>query len=642
MKISSRLSRIVLALAALLSLVAPAVAQPALDKADVDIWLDGYLPQALRTGDIAGAVVVVVRDGRVLTKRSYGWADVATRRPIDPDATLFRVGSLSKLVTWTAVMQQVDAGRLDLDKDVNAYLDFRIPPYRGRPVTLRQLMTHTAGFEEAAKDTIVVGGPPIPLGAYLKRWMPARVYAPGSTPSYSNWGAALAGYIVERAAGMPFADYVGQRIFRPLGMAHSSFRQPLPPSLAAQLATGYLRASAPPPGFETIGPAPAGAVSATATDMAQFMLAHLDKGGVILSPRAAAQMHHSPLTHVDPRSLVPPLDRAELGFLEDNINGHEVIGHRGATQLFHTLLKLFVDDHVGIFVSLNSAGRDGAAEALLDRCLDDFADRYFPGTPVTTRVDPATAATHARMMAGYWQSSRGSQSSFLALASVLGQVRISVDAAGRLTIPSLTDAAGVPIVWTETAPFVWQNGHHRIAAQVAGGMVVRWAVDGLSATSVYDRVPPARSAAWIVPALCLSLGVIALTAAYWPAAWIVRRRYRASIALTGNALRAYRATRLLCFAVLAVLLGWIILLAAMLSNLALISARSDGWLRLLQIGGLLIFVGLVGAAGWNAALTWRDGRGWLRKAWSLLVLLAAVTTLYFAWIGGLLAQGVNY
>ena len=124
---------------------------PELTATDVDTWLDGMMPYALQTGDIAGAVVVVVKDGRVLTQRGFGYSDMKTLQPVDPERTLFRPGSTSKLFTWTAVMQQVQAGKLDLDRDINDYLDFKIPPAFGQPITLRHLMTHTAGFEEAVK-----------------------------------------------------------------------------------------------------------------------------------------------------------------------------------------------------------------------------------------------------------------------------------------------------------------------------------------------------------------------------------------------------------------------------------------------------------------------------------------------------------
>src|ERR1051325_1065228 len=150
---------------------------------DVNAWLDGFMPHALASSDMAGAVVVVVKDGQVLTQRGFGFSNVARRTPVDPAATLFRPGSISKLFTWTAVMQQVEQGRLDLDADVNRYLDFEIPPRDGQPITLRQIMTHTAGFEEQIKTLIGYDRAVVPSNEeQLKRWIPTRVYAPGTTP----------------------------------------------------------------------------------------------------------------------------------------------------------------------------------------------------------------------------------------------------------------------------------------------------------------------------------------------------------------------------------------------------------------------------------------------------------------------------
>ena len=170
------------------TIATPAMPAAALTKADLDAWLDGYLPYALHSGDIAGAVVSVVKDGQVLTLRGYGYADVRKRIPADPEKTLFRPGSVSKLVTWTAVMQLVEQHKLDLDRDVNDYLDFTIPPWHGQPVTLRQIMTHSAGFEDAVKNLLSFDTRHVtPIDAYLKAWIPARIFAPGSTPGYSNW-----------------------------------------------------------------------------------------------------------------------------------------------------------------------------------------------------------------------------------------------------------------------------------------------------------------------------------------------------------------------------------------------------------------------------------------------------------------------
>ena len=289
----------------------------ALDSTDVNDWLDGYMPLALTEGDIAGAVVVVVKDGQVLTARGFGVSDVATQAPVVPDKTLFRAGSVSKLFTWTAVMQQVEAGKIDLDADVNRYLDFTIPARDGKPVTMRNLMTHAAGFEEHAKHLLVADASDMtPLRDYLVSWVPDRIFPPGEVPAYSNYGASLAGYIVQRVSGEELASYIEHHILTPLGMTHASFRQPLPAALLPDMSHGYLTASEPAKPFEFVEPWPAGSLSVTGTDMARFMMAHLNDGtldtATILKPETAELMHRTAL------AATPPLPGMALGFYHED------------------------------------------------------------------------------------------------------------------------------------------------------------------------------------------------------------------------------------------------------------------------------------------------------------------------------------
>ena len=620
-----------------------------LDKGDVDAWLDGYMPYALRSADIPGAVVVVVKDWQVVTARGFGYADLAKRTPVDPDRTLFRPGSVSKLVTWTAAMQLVEQGKLDLDADVNRYLDFRIPPLNGQPVTLRRMMTHTGGFEEAAKGLIGFDARKNPsLEAYLKRWTPHLIFSPGSTPAYSNWATALTGYVIQRVSGESFDDYVDHHVFGPLGMKNASFRQPLPAAIAGQMATGY-----PQPGtakgFEYIAPAPAGALAASGTDMARFMIAHLQRGTLdgqqILRPETADMMHDSPLAKVDPYSLIPPLNRMELGFFETNINGREVIGHLGDTQAFHTSLHLFMKEGAGLYVSFNSPGKAAAVQGLRTAVFEDFADRYFPNVaPADGRVDARTAAEHARMMAGRWIASRRADSSFLsALYWLQGQAVVTVGPKGELVVPSVTNAAGRPRQWVEIAPFVWrdQYGHDLLAAKVIDGKVMRWSFSLAAPFEVFDRVPAHLSAGWIVPLLIAALLVLLLTALFWPTAYFVRRHFRAAAPVAGRALKAQRATRLMAALDVGLLLVWMVTAVSLLA-----ADGGDGstdWLLwLLQIAGVVIFFGAVLVSGWNLWLTWTDGRRWSRKLWSVLVFLSAVMVLYLAVVFRLVAMTVNY
>ena len=252
---------------------------PELTPTDLEAFLDGFVPYALKNGDIAGMTLAVVKDGQVLLKKGYGYADVKTKRPMDPDVTLIRPGSTSKLFTWTAVMQLVEQGKIDLDRDVNDYLDFKVTSSFSKPITMRNLMTHRGGFEEGLKSILLYDPKKaITTEQYLKEHARPTLFPPGEVPAYSNYGAALAGHIVQRVSGEPFENYVEHHIYSPLGMTHSTFRQPLPEQLKPDLAQGYMTASGAPQPFEIITTAPAGSMSTTADDMSRFMIAYLQDG----------------------------------------------------------------------------------------------------------------------------------------------------------------------------------------------------------------------------------------------------------------------------------------------------------------------------------------------------------------------------
>ena len=620
----------------------PSAAGVALGAADLNAWLDGYLPYALKSGDIAGAVVAVVKDGAILTTRGYGYSDVAKRTPVDPATTLFRPGSVSKLFTWTAVMQQVESGKIDLDADVNRYLDFRIPPRDGKPITMRNLMQHVAGFEEQAKDIISTDstGRVPSYDALLKRWVPTRIYPVGVTPAYSNYGASLAGYIVQRVSGEPFDAYIERHIFAPLAMTHSTFRQPLPADLAPLMAKGYTVASGKASGFEIVGPAPAGSLSSSGEDMAHFMIAHLENGTYagksILQPATARMMHDSPLT------MLPPLNRMELGFFETNINGREVIGHLGDTQSFHTSLHLFLNDRVGFYVSFNSAGKGGAVGELRGALFQDFADRYLPSTEQDGRVDSATATKHAAMMAGSWINSRHSETNFINAATLLSEMKIGVKN-GELVVP-FPGINGKPRKWVEIAPFVWRDAgsHERLAAKVENGKVVRFSFDELSPFMVFDRAPWYKDSAWLLPMLMLALGALAITAIRWPVAAFVRRHYAARLALEPRALRAYRSSRIAAAAMLAAMVGWGLTLGVLLSDINKLSSGSDPIIWFLELFGAIAFFGGLAMMLWNLWVVWTGRRRWPARVWSIILTLSALVVVWVAVAFRLTSFGANY
>ncbi|WP_432767923.1 MAG: beta-lactamase family protein [Sphingopyxis sp.] len=606
---------------------APAASSPpvALDAADLEAWMDGYLPYALERARIPGAVVVVVRGGETILQKGYGFADVAKRAPVLPETTLFRPGSVSKLLTWTAVMQQVEAGKIDLDKDVNAYLDFKIPPFDGKPITMRNIMTHTAGFEESVRH-LISSDPKAAMA--LKQQMPLalpqRVFAPGTTPAYSNYATALAGYIVERVSGEPFDTYIENHIFTPLGMDHSTFRQPLPARLAPHMAKGYPDVTQKPRPFEIVIPAPAGSLSASGADMGKFMIAHLNDGAGLMKPETARMMHDFKAPGVG------PLNSMALGFYEQWVNGRRAIAHGGDTVWFHSYLWLFPDSDIGIYVSMNSAGAAGDAGAVRSALFHKFADRYLPGGDEGGSVDAQTARDHAQLMVGNYVSSRGSFTNFLSVLGLLGQASISLTEDGKISFPALDGLGAGARDWVEVEPFVWRDRGtgERLAAEVKDGRVVRFSVDAGSPFMVFMPAPAGVNAAWLNPALIAALLIVLLAAFAWPVRALVRRSFKAEFALAGPARPAYRLSRIFAWLVLAAVAGWIGLIAAFSADIGSIGGPLDWLIHLLRVLTPVAAFGLLATAGWHLWLTIKDKRRWTMKLGAVLLILAALVLVW--------------
>ena len=597
---------------------------------DVHAWLDGFLPVALLQGDVAGAVVVVVKDGEPLVELAYGYADVAAAKPMDASHTLFRVGSVSKLFTWTAVMQLVEQGKLDLDTDVNKYLDFAIPPRAGQPITLRNIMTHTAGFEERLTGLIGVEGDRVaPLGEFIKAYIPARIFAPGTTPAYSNYATALAGYIVARVSGEAYDDYLDRHLFGPLQMQDSTFRQPLPARFEAGLSKAYSVASLPSKPIEIVGPAPAGSLTTTGADMAHFMVAHLQNGrygeAQILKPETAVYMHTTPLT------ILPRVNRMMLGFYEDNYNGHRVIAHGGDTQWFHSDLHLFIDANVGLFVAFNSVGKDGAVQGIRSTLFHEFADRYFPGPTADGSVDEQTADEHARMIAGGYTVSRRFETNYMSLLYLFGETKVSANPDGTISVSAVVSPSGVPGKWREIAPFIWreEGGKDLLAAKVVDGRVTRFSFGEVSAIEMYDRTVWSKSAGWLLPLVIGALLAFSLNALAWPVSALTRRHYRVAYALRGTEATAHRLVRIACVAAAVVFLGWITVIFSMVSVLDLIS-KLGGWVALLRVLSPFVFIGGAALGLWGAWVVFRGPRRWFTKLWAGLLAASFLVLLWSA------------
>jgi len=413
---------------------------PQLTPQDVTAFLDGFLPLQLQRDDVAGATIAITENGQPLILKGYGYADWKKKTPVDPVTTTFRPGSISKLFTYVSMMQLVEQGKLDLDTDVSRYLDFPINPgpsgIGNAPITLRNLATHTAGFEEELHDfgSDKSGKLPYSLRDFLLRNQPTRFAAPGKVLAYSNYGIAMIGYIVQRISGEPFADYVQHHIFTPLGMTHSTFAQPLPSGFSATL--GYKSTEADDTGFEGVTAVPAGGLSSTAADMALFGQRLLNQGTLngakILEPSSVATLFTPQF------SPAPGVNPWNLGFYTQRRNGIDFIGHGGDLIACHSRLWLDPTHNLVIFISYNSERAGGVAR---EELFEAFVDRYLPG-PATHPAYLKLSTKELAPYAGNYLSSRREDSTRFRLTGVGDIRKVEATKDGDLTISTAKDFHG--------------------------------------------------------------------------------------------------------------------------------------------------------------------------------------------------------
>ncbi|ALE72298.1 hypothetical protein AD006_10205 [Pseudonocardia sp. EC080610-09] len=620
----------------------PPAATAPLTPADVSAWLDGMVPAALDRTGIAGAAVTVVRDGEVVAAGGYGVAG-DDGAPVDPAATLFRVGSVSKVATAVAVLQQVEQGRIDLDADVRRYLDFPLPLRFEPPVTMRHLLTHTAGFEERVRGMIVFDGDPGPVRDTVATDPPEQVFAPGTTPAYSNYGYSLAGHVVERVTGEPFAQYVQHAVLDRAGMTSSTFTQPLPPRLAGRVADGYAAAGTPAIGFESFRDVPAGALTAPATDLARFASSLLGTGTPLLAPQTLALMQRPAL---DAGTLGPLAEgpRMTLGLFDEGRDGRTVLGHGGDTTAFHSHLQLHPEQRVGVFVTLNGTGRAPADSLQLrSALLDGFTDRYVPA-PATVPAEttgPAEpgpgAAERAAAVAGRYESARSPFSTFLDVLNLMGQTRASAGPDGTLVL-SPGVARTEPVVYREIRPWVWQEagGEQVVSARTEDGRVT-----ALGAESAFTllRTTPVRDSAVVLPVLAASVVLLLGALVAWPAGALARRRYGVVAPVSpGRADRvATGLTRLGAGCAVVAVAGWAAVVGAV-SGLVDVPVPVLYGMQALQ----WVATGATVAAAVAVVTGARGGIGRSRTAGRVLVLLGLAGTAWVALAFGLLTPDLGY
>lgn len=569
-------------------------------------FFDHELPGRLRHDRVPGAVVSVVSGHDTVFAKGYGRADPDHGVAFSPSRSLVRIASITKLFTWTAVMQQVEAGRLDLDADVNRYLTaFKVPDTFPEPVTLRDLMDHTAGFEERVIGTGARTAADMPsLEEFLADNMPARIRPPGEVSAYSNYGAALAGYLVAKVSGESYEDYVRQHLLEPLGMNHSTAAQPVPARLAGDLA-GSVDSDENtriPFEFDTIPPD--GSISATADDMAKFMSAHLaPDGGGILTAATAKEMHTRSFA-ADPR-----LGGFAHGFMDRTMNGHRVLMHDGSWEGFETMLLLVPDCDLGMFVSTNGTGGVESVTGMLAK----FYDRFAPKQDAPT---PAGSSSVTAPRAGFYVPARHNESTVEKLNTLLGPTRLTVGGDGVVHFKGKD--------WTSAGDGVYRpadGGDRLVFLDGADGR--RYvATDG----PAYQLLSPAETLPVNLVVL-LVFAVLALTAPAIPLAALVRRLRHRPVATSGT----WRLGRGLAGG--AAGLG-VVFLAGLT---AVVIGESGEFLygvpanfRLLLAVPIVILVAAAGAIACTIR-GWRGGAGVLARIHQVALLAGIGALVWFLW-----------
>ena len=596
---------------------------------DVNAWLDGKLPDALKNGDIPGAVVTVVKDGQVVTTRGYGWSDTGASGgnpvAVDPQKSLFRVASISKIPTSISAMQLVEQGKLDLDTDISAYLDFEIERRFDEPLTLRHLLTHSAGFEERWKVA-----PTTDLEAYVKNDPPAQVFAPGTTPAYSNYGMALAGYIVQRVSGQPFETYVREHVLEPAGMTSSTYEQPLPKDMADLLGPGYTSTGEEIP-FELMGDFPAGSLTVSAPDFAAFMNAQLSRSPKLLREETWEQMW-SPGLGEERLGNRAKAGEMGLGYFELIRNGRRIVEHSGdLTSGWHSKFELYPEENTGIFISYNGDGNDSdSSNNLREDLAQGFADRYFPGETVKASGSK-DSAERARQVAGSYVPSRVPWASFAA-AWVPALFPATIEQTGD---GGLKDGE---TQYVEVEPWVWRqvDGRSAFAAQVKDGKVV-----SLSQGPALTLIPMTPVQQMLAPVFGICLVLLLVVTVAWPIGALRRRRalkrgreVDAAVSWLTRVARGGGAVAL------ASQVTWIVILVVFAAvQSSIVGYGSLAWVlpvvRGAQVLQALGVVAVIPAAA-DLVMSLRRRAGWRRVAMSAVLLAALVALAWWAWAGNAL------
>lgn len=395
-----------------------------------------------------GAGIAVVKDGKIIFSKGYGYADIENKKTIDPMTTVFEYGSVSKLFVWTAVMQLVEQGKIDLNEDIKTYLpkEFASKLKYEKPITMLNLMSHTAGFEEYPFDLIQTSKENVKtLEEILIEGQPKQVYEPGSTIAYSNYATSLAGYIVEHLSGKPFSQYEMEHIFNAVRMENTSGHPTLAdkPELENQKALGYIKANEQFVNgvWSYVPHYPAGAVNGTLEDLARYAIALTPKDNEPSSLFA----NRKTLDEMFLQSYTPHENLASNahGFWEydGKVRG---VGHGGNTVAFSANMVVVPEERLGVVVLTNAAGEMDINYGIMKLVL---------GNPDQQVAVTSQQLPNAKEMEGTYIASRTSKSSFLEWLLGISSV-LKVESVNENEIK--ISAYGMEGTYVQTSPYFYE------------------------------------------------------------------------------------------------------------------------------------------------------------------------------------------
>ena len=517
------------------------------DSTEMVAFLDGMIETRMKDQHIAGATLSIVHNGKIFIQKGYGYADVETKKPVDPNRTLFRIGSISKLFPWLAIMQLQEQNLVDLSTDIKEYVpDLLIPENYDESITIKHLMTHTAGFEDEIFGLFGQTAESMrPYEELLKDEMPARVRPPGTYASYSNHGTGMAAYIVEKISGMPFNQYVEQNITEPLGMNSFSFDQPLPAGLEEHMSKGYTYSSGKynEEGFEYVPLAAVGGASASANAMATFMLACLNRGtyggATILEPSTYGLMTTNAHRHH------PAVNGMFYGFMESSRNGVLAYGHGGDTFWFHSMMAVLPEKDFGIFLSFNSEAGAGVKGDV----WKDFMDHYFPAELSSL---PLPNQEDLKRFEGEYMANRYSHDDLLKVAQFMSGIDVTSDKDGYLITGS-----DDPDYWIMEEELVFRNRDNAsriVFEEDTDGKIARAFLSNAPIIA-FDKHEGIQKTSFHYMLMAITGIVFGLSLIYWFFKFIFRRRLNAMQPMEGHTPRLIR--RLLILSIILVLVFYV-------------------------------------------------------------------------------------